>query len=103
MLMALASGALMILALVLVLWRGGPGRRWMFAGVLVLSAAGQLDWYGLNHGWPRTHHEAGAALLLANLASAACLITGWIKSRRGGGEPGREFIAQPYITWHPLR
>jgi hypothetical protein len=52
MLIALACAALTILALVLVLGRRGPGRQWIFAGVLVLSAAAQLDWYGLNHRWP---------------------------------------------------
>lgn len=95
MLIVLACGALMILALVLVLWRGGPGRQWIFAGVLVLSVAGELDWYGLNHGWPRTHHEAGLAVLVANLVGAACVVAGWIKSRRASGEPGRDIITQP--------
>lgn len=48
-----------------VVWRGGSGRLWTFTGMLTLLAAGELDWYGLTHGWQTAHRHVGLLLIPA--------------------------------------
>lgn len=82
MLIALVFGAVGAMMLCAVIWRGGPGRLWTFAGMLTLLAAGEFNWYALNHGWQTTHRPLGLLLIPAAVVGLACLSVGRVQSRR---------------------
>jgi hypothetical protein len=89
MLVAVVFGALGVLTLCAVVWRGGSWRRWTFVGVLVLLVAAEAGWYGRIHGWPATHPHIGLVFMPAVLVGLACVGVGLVQSRRVRRKPRR--------------
>jgi hypothetical protein len=90
MLVQVATGIACVVALGVVIRRGGPSRPWGIAGLLIFGTAWQFSMYGMDHNWAVTHHGLSVLLAGVQIAGMGLLAVGAIRRGRSKVKPTAE-------------
>jgi hypothetical protein len=76
MVTAVVAGVITVVLVGLIAWRGGAGRAWYITGTLIEAIAGEVSWYGQNHGWQEINHDGLVIVFPIQLVGVGAVMWG---------------------------